>query len=212
MGLKRFHIIPFTLCLLGYGLFQQSGEAALTYHDSLGFALLPGANSSPVSYYIVRKFDDPAKAITAQNISKNEFMSIGYGWGESTANPKGEDLFTKFEVAHCGYIPDTIIHHVLYKGGFGCSPLEDLWRLAYSEYPYGSTTPSTPPANPQNVSNPTGPGPGWAHSPFRPSDGQIQILQSYGIVFYIDIIYGDNAFHLLHDMQDPVWVAKYSGS
>lgn len=211
MTLKRFHIILSALVLSGFGLLQQSGEAALTFHDHLGFSLLPGANSSPTSYYIVRKFDDPAKPITAQNISKNEFIAIGYGWGQSSANPKGEDLFTKFEVAHCGYIPDTIIHHILYKGGLGCSPLDDLWRLGYSEYPYGNATPNVP-ANPQSVNNPTGPGPGWARSPFKPSDGQIQILQSYGAATFIDIIWGDNAFHLLHDMQDPAWVSKYSGS
>lgn len=211
MTRKRVHIIPIALILLGLGLFQQAGEAALTYHDHLGFSLMPGANSSPVSYYIVRKFDDPAKQITAQNISKNEFIGIAYGWGQSSANPKGEDLFTKFEVAHCGYVPDTIIHHVIYKGGLGCGPLDDLWRLGYSEYPYGNTTTNIP-ANPQSVSNPTGRGPGWARSPFKPSDGQIQILQSYGAETFIDIIYGDAAFHLLHDMQDAAWVSKYSGS
>lgn len=208
----RFYIVPVTLFLLGFGLLQQSGEAVLTYHDHLGFSLMPGANSTPTSYYIVRKFDDPAKPITAQNISKNEFMAIGYGWGESTANPKGEDLFSKFEVAHCGYMPDTIIRHILYKGGFGCSPLEDLWRLAYSEYPFGNVTSSLPAGSPAGVSNPIGPGPGWARSPFKPSEGQIQILQSYGAATFIDIIYGDNAFHLLHDMQDPAWVSRYSGS
>jgi hypothetical protein len=211
MTLRRVHIIPITLILLGFGLFQQAGEAALTFHDHLGFALMPSANSSPVSYYIVRKYDDPAKQITSQHISKSEFIAIGYGWGQSSANPRGEDLFTKFEVAHCGYIPDTIIHHVIYKGGLGCSPLDDLWRLAYSEYPYGNTTTNLP-SNPASVSNPKGPGPGWARSPFKPSEGQIQILQSYGAETFIDIIYGDDAFHLLHDMQDAAWVSKYSGS
>ncbi|MCX6311957.1 MAG: hypothetical protein NT084_10030 [Bacteroidetes bacterium] len=212
MRLNRFHIIPLALVLLGLGIFQQSADPSPIFRDSLGFSLLPGANSSPVSYYIVRKFDDPAKQITAQNISKNEFMSIGYGWGESSANPKAEDLFTKFEVAHCGYMPDTIIHYILYKGGFGCSPLDDLWRLGYNEYPYGSQTPSTKLADGQTVINPAGLGPGWARSPFKPSDGQINILQTYGAATFIDIIYGDNAFHLLHDMQDPTWVARYQSS
>ena len=212
MRLKNLPIVPLALCLLGFGLFQQSDQAALTWHDHLGFSLMPGANSSLVSFYIVRKFDDPAKQITAQNITKNEFVAIAYGWGESSANPKAENLFTKFDVKQCGYIPDTIIHHVLYKGGLGCSPLDDLWRLAYSEYPYGGVTTSDAPKDPESVNNPNGPGPGWARSPFKPSEGQIQILQSYGAATYIDIIYGDNAFHLLHDMQDPLWVAKYAGS
>lgn len=213
MRLKRFHIIPLCLGILGFGLLQQSGSPALTFHDSLGFALLPGSNSSPVSYYLVRKFDDPAKEITAQNISKNEFIAIAYGWGESSANPKAEDLFTKFEIAHCGYTPDTIIHFILYKGGLGCSPLDDLWRLAYNEYPYGNETTNSKPADPKSVVDPSGGrGPGWARTPFKPSEGQIQILQSYGAATFIDIIYGDKAFHLLHDMQDPTWVANYTSS
>jgi hypothetical protein len=211
MRLKKLYIVPFTLCVLGFGLLQQSDNAALTFHDQLGFSLLPGANSSPVSFYIVRKFDDPAKPISAQNITKNEFIGIAYGWGESSANPKAEDLFTKFGIKQCGYIPDTIIHYVLYKGGLGCSPLDDLWRLGYSEYPYGGVTTSDP-KDPASVSDPGKTGPGWARTPFKPSDGQIQILQSYGAATFIDIIYGDNAFHLLHDMQDPLWVAKYAGS
>ena len=45
-----------------------------------------------------------------------------------------------------------------------------------------------------------------------PSEGQIQILNKYGAVFFIDVIYGENAFHLLHDMQDPAWVSSYQGS
>jgi hypothetical protein len=208
--LKRLHITPILLALLGYGLFQQSGDPSVIYHDSLGFSLLEGSNSSPVSYYIVRKFEDPAKQITAQNISKASFMSIGYGWGESSANPKNEDLFTKYEIAHCGYTPDTIIHHILYKGGFGCSPLDDLWKLAHKEYPFAGST--NVPSNQQNVNNPVGHGSGWARNMDSPSEGQIGILHNYGAVFFIDIIYGEKAFQLLHDMQDPVWVSRYTSS
>ncbi len=211
MRLSRFHMIPISLFLLGFGLFQQSGEPSTYYTDSLGFALMPGANSAPTSFYQVRKFADPAKPITAQNISKNEFIGIAYGWGESSANPKGENLFSKYEIVQCGYKPDTVIHYILYKGGLGCSPVDDLWRLAYSEYPYGNPTTTASP-DPQNIINPNGHGPGWAHSLFKPSDGQIMILQSYGAATFIDIIYGDNAFHLLHDMQDPTWVSHYAGS
>ncbi|MDQ3110095.1 MAG: hypothetical protein M3R17_09385 [Bacteroidota bacterium] len=211
MRFIRCHTVTLFLFLTGFGFFQQSGDPVTTYHDHLGFSLLPGANSQLVTYCIVRKFDDPAKQFTAQNISKNEFVSIAYGWGNSTANSKNENLFTKFEISHCGYIPDTIIHYVLYKGGLRCNPLDDLWRLAYSDHPYSNATPAVP-ANPSSVTTPTGPGPGWARSPLRPSEGQIQILQSYGAETFIDVIYGDDAFHLLHDMQDAAWVSRYSGS
>jgi hypothetical protein len=208
---RYFHIVPVFLCLLAAGIFVQSSPPATTYHDELGFSLMPGANSSPVSFYIIRKFDDPARVIQATNISKGEFMAIGVGWGDNPANPNHENLFDKYDVVNCGYHNDTVIHRVFFKGGFGCNPLDDLWRLAYSEYPYNGPQTSGSGQN-QSVGNPIGPGPGWARDPLKPSEGQQNILQSYGPVFWNDIIHGENAFHLLHDMQDPDWVNRYKSS
>lgn len=212
MPIKRLHTVPIVLALLSFGLFQQSGEPAGTYHYYLGFSLMPGANSQPVTYHIVCVSDDPAKEASVQNITQREWMATAYGWGSAPANPDHENLFDKYEVANCGYTPDTIIHHVLYKGGLYCNPLNDLWRLAHSEWPFGSAAPANYPLPQQSVANPDGPGPGWAHDPYRPSDGQINILKGYGASDWIDIIYGDNAFHLLHDMQDPAWVSRYQSS
>jgi hypothetical protein len=114
-------------------------------------------------------------------------------------------------VANCGYHNDTIIHHIYYKGGLGCSPVDDLWRLAYSEYPFQTPQPLKS-GNGGSVISADGPGPGWARYPHKPSEGQQEILKSYGPVFWNDLIYGENAFHLLHDMQDPDWASKYRGS
>src|SRR5574337_133247 len=93
-----------------FGLFTQSSDPAETYHDYLGFSLLPGANSTPVTYHIVRVYDDPNHPVTANNISEGEFLTIAVGWGESSANPANENLFDKYDVANCGYHADTIIH------------------------------------------------------------------------------------------------------
>lgn len=211
MVAKRFHIIPLILALLGLGLFQQAGDPSEGYTDSLGFSLMPGANSAPVSFHIVRKYNDPAKAITATSITQGTFLSVATGWGESTANPKKENLFDKYDVANCGYRGDTVIRHVLYKGGLSCNPLNDLWRLAYKEWPFYAPTPKV---NPQqaSVSNPVGPGPGWAKEKHMPSQGQQEILKKYGTTFFNDIIYGENAFFLLKDMQDNDWVTSYKSS
>lgn len=206
MTLKRLHIIPLALAVLSFGLFQQSSDPSPNTHEYLGFSLLAGANSYPVTFHIVTKYDDPARPMTAVNISKNEFIAIAYGWGDDPANPTHENLFDKYEVAHCGYFPDTIIHMILYKGGMACSPLEDLWKLSHNEWPGTALVPG------QNVKDPMVPGPGWAREANHPSDGQIQILQQYGVTYFIDIIYGENAFHLLHDMQDPTWVGRYTSS
>jgi hypothetical protein len=190
---------------------MQFSDPSKNYHDEIGFSLMPGANSTPVSFQIVRVFDDPAKPIVASPISESVFEAIGAGWGESEANPNHENLFAKYEVAQCGYYPDTIIKHVFYKGGLVCSPVDDLWRLAYSEYPYYDKPAENAPKI-GNTSNPNGPGPGWAKEKHLPSEGQQAILKQYGVEFWNDIIHGENAFHLLHDMQDPTWVSTYSGS
>lgn len=208
---KRFHIVPFLLLLLGFGLFQQAGDPSQGYTDSLGFSLMPGANSSPVTFHIVRKYDDPAKEISVSNISQGSFLSIATGWGESTANPNKENLFDKYDVANCGYRGDTIIRHVLYKGGLICNPLNDLWRLSYNEWPFYTAPVKVDPQKP-SVNNPIGPGPGWAKEKSNPSPGQQDILKKYGTTFYNDIIYGANAFYLLHDMQDNDWVSRYKSS
>jgi hypothetical protein len=184
MSLKRLHIIPLAFALLGFGLLQQSADPASTTHEYLGFSLLPGPNSIPVTFFIVCKHDDPARSTTALNISENEFMAIAYGWGDGGCNPTHENLFDKYGVAHCGYYPDTVIHMILYKGGMACSPLNDLWKLAHNEYPATATVK----ANGEKVNDPMVPGPGWAREPNHPSDGQIQILQQYGAVFFTDII------------------------
>lgn len=207
MSFKRLHIIPLALAFLGFGLLQQSGEPSTGYSEHLGFCLLPGANSRPVTFLIVQKFDDPAKPLTAINITQQEFISIAYGWGDSKANPGKENLFVKYGIANCGYRPDTIIHHVLVRGGLGCSPLDDLWKLSHNEWPFQVAASRNP-----NISQPAGPGPGWARNPNHPSEGQISILQQYGALDYIDAIYGENAFRLLRDMQDPAWVSNYAGS
>ncbi|MBI3512111.1 MAG: hypothetical protein HY064_15745 [Bacteroidetes bacterium] len=184
---------------------------AETFHDLLGFSLMPGANSNPVSFNIVRKFDDPAKEITAYSISKDQFTSIASGWGDNSANPDHTDFFAKYEIQNCGYHPDTIIHRILYKGGIGCSTVDELWRLGYSEYPYYDQPAQTAPKI-GNTYDPNGPGPGWAKEKFSPDEGQQEILKHYGVTFWNDIFYGENAFHLLHDMQDDAWVSAYSGA
>ena len=214
MPLKRLHIIPLALALLGFGLLQQSRQAATTSHEYLGFSLLAGANSSPVTYHIVCKYDDPAIPMSAENITQKEFIAIAYGWGDSPANPTHENLFDKYQIAHCGYFSDTVIHMVLYKGGMACSPTDNLWKLAHLEYPFTAMPAdgSQPKNSAGSVIEPMVPGPGWAHEPNHPSDGQIQILQQYGVIYFIDIFYGENAFRLLHDMQDPTWVSHYQTS
>jgi hypothetical protein len=212
MSRFRVHIIPFLLGILGFGLLQQSGDASQTAHDYLGFSLIPGSNSSLVSFYLVRKYEDPAKSNEFTNISEASFLNIALGWGESSANPNKENLFTKYDVSNCGYKGDTVIKHMIVKGGFFCDPLADIWRLRYSEWPYAFQPPRQKNQQP-SVNNPVGPGPGWAREKLNPSEGQQEILKGYGPNdFYEDVIFGEKAFQLLHDIQDANWVGRYKSS
>jgi len=74
---------------------------------------------------------------------------------------------------------------------------DELWKVRYSEYPY-KTTQTMPP--------------GWAGKMFAPSDAQWSFLkQNYGYGSLNDLIFGDNLWKFLKDVQDPEWVAHYSG-
>jgi hypothetical protein len=209
--MRRYISIPGIL-LLSWGLLQQSSDPALTYHDHLGFSLFPGANSTPVTFHIIRTYDDPARQITATNISESEFIAIGLGLNENHANPDNVNFFDKYEIYNCGYTNDTIIYYRKVKGGMFCNPVSDLWRLEYQVYPFYSVPPKELTKPGETTVTPGNHGPGWAKFPLHPSPGQEAILQNYGVKFYDDPIYGDNAFRLLHDIQDDGWVSRYKSS
>jgi hypothetical protein len=212
MKLKRslslFRVLLLTV--LGVGLLQQASPPLSGFKDHLGFSLMPGANSSPVSFKIVRIFEDPKIPAVVQSISRDEFLRIATGAQPSSANPTNENLFIKHEITQCSWGKDTVMNHMLYKGGWQCSIVDDLWKLRYSEYPFQvPVTPGSKVIDPLAEHIPTK---GWAKQTSAPSDGQLNMLRAYGIVFVIDILYGDNAFRLLHDMQDPAWESRYRGS
>lgn len=198
------------LAVVGFGFLQQSAEVELAYKEYLGFSLMPGANSTAVTFHIIKKWDDPNKPIEAVNISQQEFMRIASGLVESGANPKKENLFAANGLIDCGWFNDTIINGRFYESGNRCNTVNDIWRLRYMEWPFYIAPPRNANAN---TLTPLGPGPGWARKPLMPSDGQLDILRGYGVTDpMVDVIYGANAFRLLKDMQDAGWVTTYRGS
>lgn len=202
-----------TLAILSWGVFQQSSRVETYSKEYLGFSLMPGANSTAVTYHIIKKWDDPAKPIEATNISQAEFIRIACGFQQSNANPKNENLFAKYGINDCGYFNDTVIKGRFVESGVRCNVINDLWRLRYQEWPFYIAPPRNVGNNGPNTLNPQGPGPGWARLPLKPSEGQIQILKGYGITDpIVDVIWGDYAFKLLKDMQDEAWVSTYKGS
>lgn len=74
--------------------------------------------------------------------------------------------------------------------------LDLLWKIRYAEYPYD---------DPKKMET------GWAGKMFTPSDAQWAFLkQKYSFAVMSDLIYGENLWNLLRDVQDQQWQAQYS--
>ncbi|MCU0432851.1 MAG: hypothetical protein MUC87_05305 [Bacteroidia bacterium] len=183
--------------LAGWALLTQWRGVSEGWRDEIGFSLMPGPNSSPISFRYRRIYDDPARPASGYTITRLEFLSIACGTRPHPANPKQENLFAKYEVQYCGLISDTIIGGIYYRSGYSCPIVDDIWRLGYGTWPYA--TKEKMPA-------------GWARFPLHPSEGQQEILRSYGATFWVDPVFGPQAFRLLRDMQNAEWVGKYAGS
>lgn len=79
-----------------------------------GFCLTTGANSSPVTYAVVKVIED--RDIEADIVSKQTFLSMMSGNLESKANPDNENLLEKHNIA-----PEAF---------------NLLWKLKYKEHPH----------------------------------------------------------------------------
>jgi hypothetical protein len=155
----------------------------------LGFNLMPGPNSGAVTFVVITPLPNTQPDI--RFITRNEFIRLASGIIANEANPQKENFFAKYEVEDCGVYRDSIFK----KTSFSCSSVDQVWKLRYKVGPYSN--------GPDTL--------GWANS-LVPSVGQMSILKSYGISRLDDYCYGENAFHLLHDMQSYAWQSKYKGS
>lgn len=75
----------------------------------------------------------------------------------------------------------------------GPDVINEIWKLRYSETPYAG----------QVVEK------GWAAKPTIPSDGQMEMLNQFGVKRINEYFYGENMFKLLKSMEDPGWVSEY---
>ncbi|MEA2043519.1 MAG: hypothetical protein U9N85_13340 [Bacteroidota bacterium] len=79
--------------------------------------------------------------------------------------------------------------------------LNNLWRLRYSEYPFGTANSEI--------------GKGWAAHPdsnitFLPNKRQLKMLRAYGIENINDVFVGEEAFRLMRDILDKPWQQTYA--
>lgn len=128
--------------------------------------------------------------IDSDPIGKKAFIMQASGAETSRADPGGLDLFKKYNVPACGVVMDTVSGESFYL----CSILDDLCKLTN-----GSASDSSSAF-------------GWSPNNFQPGEGQQRILNAYrpeSEGHWLGPYFGERAFRLLHDMQDPGWVARY---
>ncbi|MCK4661778.1 MAG: hypothetical protein KAT68_02845 [Bacteroidales bacterium] len=80
----------------------------------LGFSLLVTANSSPVTYAIIKEMENGKKDV--RFISKQTFIRLLKGEQYCKANPDKENLLKKYDIDQ--------------------SSIDKLWKLRYAEFPF----------------------------------------------------------------------------
>lgn len=158
-----------------------------------GFSMMTTANTGIGSFYIVKTFEDVA--IENIQISKQQFVLQAKGLSTSKANRSRIDYFT------INQLDDCIAEYDEYGNDYiiDCSVLDDIWKLRFDQYPVART------GQQQDQR-------GWSTKPHMPSDRQWEILDQYGSGKGGVPFYGDDAWNLLRDMNDPKWVADYRGT
>jgi hypothetical protein len=157
--------------------------------QEFGFSLNPTAQGDLHALFIYTVKD----GVVLNNVPMrpNFFVLQASGLMESKANLESVDLFDQYGIKNCGaWTNDGTI-----RTDLDCTTLKDLWKLRYR--------------NGMGAQE----GNGWAAEEFRPSDRQQIILQFYRRPEYENWhgpYFGEDAFRLLRDMQDPAWVQTYA--
>ena len=150
----------------------------------LGFRIIPSYNSVGQFAFIYAP-NNEVKEINL--ISLMTFMSYATGEVHCDANPDSIDFFEKYDVEN---------KNIVY----------DLWKIRYVKYPFKPAIAeigwSSDTIDPQFPNFPIS----------VPSGKQMILLQNYGFTRISDFIYGEKAFQLLNDMEDPTWVDNYKNT
>jgi hypothetical protein len=140
--------------------------------------------------YMLFAFLDNGVTLSHKKIlNKDEFTKFASGYWPSIYNPERRNYFKENKL-DCGVIEN---HEFNQKLPY-CSPIDSLWKISYSMYPYTNNNDK-----------------GWSKELYKPSDRQaVYLMERYGIIsletsYFID----DKFWLLLKDMQDPSWVLMY---
>jgi hypothetical protein len=153
------------------------------------FAVQINMQSNSQMYTIYVYIDNGRVLTHKKHLTKDEFVKYASGKWPSIYNPARKDLLQENQIA-CGLTKDSITK----KDVVFCSPLDSLWKLRYSDFPFN-----------------TGKEKGWSPELYKPSTKQVLFLhEEYGINdfdfgFFIDT----NFWKIMQDVQNPTWIKKY---
>ena len=140
--------------------------------------------------YIFFAFLDNGVNLTHMKVlTKDEFIKFASGYWPSIYNPERRDYFKEHQL-DCGVVKHPEFHQNISV----CVPLDSLWKIRYSMYPFTNNNDK-----------------GWSEGVYRPSDKQsMYLLQRYGVHSFETNYFLDEKFWLLlHDIQDTAWVSMY---
>lgn len=123
-------------------------------------------------------------------VDRDTFVKIVSGYWPSVYNPKRIDFFKENNI-DCALILDSIT----LKPVVGCVPMDSLWKIRFSTYPFKH--------NPEL---------GWSNKYHKPSPGQEQYLfNRYGVRNVDAEYFLDTSFWMLmNDVTDTDWILNYS--
>lgn len=176
----------FTIILMAstISIFSQVtfGEEVVENDYCFGVRIIPNG-SSVGQFFIIYA---PNNVIQNQTpISKDEFIRFSLGIDISKPNPDKENLLRSHGIQNWRTI-------------------EQLWKIRYAKYPYGSDIMDTTVKQTDTL--------GWTNnfiSPFVPRPEQMDILETYGLKTINGYIYGENLFRLFKDMENSTWISTY---
>ena len=122
-------------------------------------------------------------------LDRETFVKFVSGHWPSIYNPYRKDFFKEHNI-DCALINDEITN----KKIVGCVPLDSLWKIRFSTYPFQ-----------HNLEV------GWSNKYHKPSPKQeIYLSNQYGINhidgdFFLDT----NFWKIMQDVSDPIWIANY---
>jgi hypothetical protein len=156
--------------------------------NQFAIGLVPNANNGLISFAIMTKIGE--NYITAQHLSRQQFMYFSLGYWPSKANIEKVNLYAKYDIKGVELTYDDFGK----VNGYTCGPIDQLWRIKYQHHPMFRDRPA-----------------GWSQSPYSPSESQAKYLfETYGVLnVNTHYFVGEKLFQLLKDIQDPNWVAAY---